>query len=61
MIRNLILLAGCFCSFSLMAQSDDSITIKKISDDIFLNGKAYENLRVLTKTIGGRMAGSPQM
>jgi hypothetical protein len=61
MIRNLILLAGCFCSFSLMAQSDDSITIKKISDDIFLNGKAYENLRVLTKTIGGRIAGSPQM
>jgi hypothetical protein len=44
-----------------MAQSDDSITIKKISDDIFLNGKAYENLRVLTKTIGGRIAGSPQM
>jgi carboxypeptidase Q len=61
MIRNLILLAGCFCSLSLMAQSDDSITIKKISDDIFLNGKAYENLRVLTKTIGGRIAGSPQM
>lgn len=61
MIRNLILLAGCFCSFSLMAQSDDSITIKKISDEIFLNGKAYENLRVLTKTIGGRIAGSPQM
>lgn len=61
MIRNLILLAGCICSLSLMAQSDDSITIKKISDDIFLNGKAYENLRVLTKTIGGRIAGSPQM
>lgn len=61
MIKNLILLAGCFCSFSLMGQSDDSITIKKISDDIFLNGKAYENLRVLTKTIGGRIAGSPQM
>ena len=61
MIRNLILLAGCFCSLSLMAQSDDSITIKKISEDIFLNGKAYENLRVLTKTIGGRIAGSPQM
>ncbi|MGZ5246405.1 MAG: M28 family peptidase [Flavitalea sp.] len=61
MIRNLILLAACFFSLSLMGQSDDSITIKKISDEIFLNGKAYENLRVLTKTIGGRIAGSPQM
>lgn len=35
--------------------------IKKISDEILVNGKAYENLRYLTKQIGGRLAGSPQM
>ncbi|HLG38709.1 MAG TPA: M20/M25/M40 family metallo-hydrolase, partial [Chitinophagaceae bacterium] len=39
----------------------DSVFIKKISDEILVNGKAYENLRGLTKTIGARLAGSPQM
>ncbi|NOT50707.1 MAG: M20/M25/M40 family metallo-hydrolase [Chitinophagaceae bacterium] len=43
------------------AQKEDSIMIKKISDEILVNGKAYENLRYLTKQIGGRLAGSPQM
>ena len=43
------------------SQNEDSIMIKKISDDILINGKAYENLRHLTKKIGGRLAGSPQM
>jgi carboxypeptidase Q len=53
------LLAGSF-SFSIFGQ-DDSLMIKRISDEILTNGKAYENLRQLTKTIGGRLAGSPQM
>ena len=35
--------------------------IKKISDEILSHGKAYNNLRYLTKQIGGRLAGSPQM
>jgi hypothetical protein len=43
------------------SQSEDSIMIKKISDEILTNGKAYDNLRYLTKNIGGRLAGSPQM
>lgn len=43
------------------AQQEDSIFIKRISDEIFVNGKAYDNLHELTKTIGGRLAGSPQM
>jgi len=43
------------------SQNEDSILIKKISDDILTNGKAYDNLRHLTKKIGGRLAGSPQM
>jgi len=43
------------------SQAEDSGMIKKISDEILINGKAYENLRHLTKKIGGRLAGSPQM
>ena len=43
------------------SQSEDSIMIKKISDEILINGKAYENLRHLTKQIGARLSGSPQM
>jgi len=43
------------------SQAEDSVMIKKISDEILINGKAYENLRHLTKKIGGRLAGSPQM
>jgi carboxypeptidase Q len=38
----------------------DSAFIKHISDEVLLHGKAYENLRQLTKKIGGRLAGSPQ-
>jgi carboxypeptidase Q len=40
---------------------EDSVMIRKISDEILVNGKAYENLRHLTKKIGGRLAGSAQM
>jgi carboxypeptidase Q len=50
-----------FFSFHANAQAGDSSFIKKISDEILSNGKAYENLRYLTKEIGGRLAGSPGM
>jgi carboxypeptidase Q len=43
------------------AQNEDSVFIKRIADEILVNGKAYEDLRVLTKQIGGRLSGSPQM
>src|SRR6187399_2336165 len=43
------------------SQAEDSIIIKKISDEILTNGKAYDNLHYLTKQIGGRLSGSPQM
>src|SRR5580693_6259664 len=58
-----LLLTGCCILFSwtLVAQEEDSMLIRKIADDILLNGKAYENLYKLTKTVGGRLSGSPQM
>ncbi|MFZ9386773.1 MAG: M20/M25/M40 family metallo-hydrolase [Chitinophagaceae bacterium] len=46
---------------ALNAQQDDSLFIKKISDEILTNGEAFLNLRYLTKEIGGRLAGSPGM
>jgi carboxypeptidase Q len=49
-----------FSSF-LFAQSEDSIFIRKIADEILVNGKAYSNLHTLTKTVGGRLSGSSGM
>lgn len=40
--------------------NSDSLFIKKMSDEIMTNGKAYDLLYELTKKIGGRLAGSPQ-
>jgi hypothetical protein len=49
--------------FSLVSfsQNEDSVMIRKIADEILVNGKAYDNLHELTKKIGGRLSGSPQM
>ena len=50
-----------FSFFTARAQNEDSLLIRRLADEILVNSKAYENLRVLTKQIGGRLAGSPQM
>src|SRR3954451_1406524 len=47
--------------FAATAQETDSVFIRRIANEMLVNGKAYENLRQLTKKIGGRLAGSPQM
>lgn len=46
---------------ALAQPADDAVVIKKVADEILRNGKAYELLYQLTKQIGGRLAGSPQM
>lgn len=46
---------------TVKAQPADSLMIRRIADEILTHGQAYANLRVLTKEIGGRLAGSPQM
>ncbi|MDQ0108055.1 hypothetical protein J2T02_003177 [Chitinophaga terrae (ex Kim and Jung 2007)] len=53
----------CACAMPILAmgQNGDSLTIRKIADEVLTHSTAYENLRVLTKQIGGRLAGSPQM
>jgi len=56
-----ILLMLMWLPLVAMAQPpDDAAFIKKISDEILRNGKAYDLLHQLTKQIGGRLAGSPQ-
>ncbi|RPE13018.1 peptidase M28 family protein [Chitinophaga lutea] len=56
-----LMLAACCVAQFAMAQHDDSLTIRRFSNEVLDHSTAYENLRVLTKTIGGRLAGSPQM
>jgi hypothetical protein len=51
----------CLIITTVFAQNEDSVFIRRIADDILTNGKAYDDLKVLTKQIGGRLAGSPQM
>ena len=45
------------CLGDVHAQNQDSIFIKRIADDILINGVAYDNLRILTKQIGARLSG----
>lgn len=49
-----------FVAVTSFAQKDDSISIKKIADEVLTNGKAYANLRYLCKQIGPRLSGSKQ-
>lgn len=53
----LLALASCISGYS---QHTDSVLLKNASDEIMLHGTCYENLRVLTKTIGHRLSGSPE-
>ena len=54
-ISTFLLLAGLF---SEAQTSLDSMMFKKISDEIFMNGQAYSNLRFLCKKVGPRLSGS---
>jgi hypothetical protein len=47
-------------AFNARAQNEDSLKIRAIANEILLHSNAYENLRVLTKQVGGRLSGSPQ-
>ncbi|MDB5230680.1 MAG: peptidase [Chitinophagaceae bacterium] len=56
-----LLIASLFSPLLLQAQNNDSLFIRRIADNILNSRSAYNNLYQLTKTIGGRLAGSPQM
>ncbi len=55
------LLAAAFILSATGANAqNDSLTMRKLSDNILLEGTCYENLRVLCKQVGHRLSGSPQ-
>ncbi|MEZ2441160.1 carboxypeptidase Q [Chitinophaga sp. W3I9] len=55
------ILLACTLPALAVAQEKDSVTLRKLADEVLTHSTAYENLRILTKQIGGRLAGSPQM
>ena len=63
MLKGIItaILFSVFTGFSSFAQSDDSLMIKKMSDEILLNGAAMQNLFTLCKSVGTRLSGSAGM
>ena len=54
------MLALSCLGLNYFAPAQDSLIIRKISDDIMLRGTCYSNLRDLCKNIGHRLSGSPQ-
>ena len=58
MKAHLLTIGISLCALNTYAQ--DSLQMRKISDEIMLHGTCYENLRVLTKTVGHRISGSPE-
>ncbi|HRO43919.1 MAG TPA: M20/M25/M40 family metallo-hydrolase [Flavipsychrobacter sp.] len=56
--RSLLSLALLIFSTSSIAQ--DSAVFRRISNHIMQHGKCYEDLRVLCKSVGHRLSGSPQ-
>ncbi len=58
------LLSVFFCLPLLLQAQDyttDSTFIRTVANNVLLSHAAYDNLHYLTKKIGGRLAGSPQM
>ncbi len=45
--------------FSSSSFAQDSLMFRKISDEVLMHGTCYENLRVLCKSVGHRLAGTP--
>jgi carboxypeptidase Q len=61
LLRTTLSLFAVITCGSVMAQANDSLFIRRVADEILLRSSAYENLRVLTKQIGPRLAGSSGM
>jgi len=61
MKKVLLFLFGTTLFLFAQAQAIDSAFIKMIADNILVSRASYNNLYTLTKKIGGRLAGSPQM
>ena len=56
----LLALLSLLCFSSSQAQKNDSLTMKRIYNEMLENSKAYEWLYDLTENIGPRLAGSKE-
>lgn len=54
-------LLACAIPASAQQLENDSTKLRQLATEILTHSKAYDQLRELTKTVGGRLAGSPQM
>lgn len=61
MLSRLFLGFLLLCTVTSFGQSEDSLFIRRLANEILTSGKAYENLRVLTKQVGPRLSGSAGM
>jgi carboxypeptidase Q len=58
MKSRLLAIIALLCTQASFAQ--DSLMFRRISDEVLLHSNCYDNLRVLCKTVGNRLSGTPQ-
>jgi len=58
-MKHFLSFAFLLTAISAFSQNEDSITISRIADEMLIRGRAYENLRELTKKVGARLTASP--
>jgi len=60
LMSGLILFLGVGKGLDSLGQApDDSAFLRRLADVVLTDGKAYGDLRILTKTVGARLSGSP--
>jgi carboxypeptidase Q len=58
-LKGALLVLTLFLPLQLLANpNQDSIIMRRLANEILLNGQCYQNLETLCKSIGGRLAGS---
>ena len=58
-MKNYLTIFAVLFALSAFSQTEDSLMISRIADQIMINGKAYDDLHTLTKTVGARLTASP--
>lgn len=57
-MKKLLIIPLFLGGFLFSQQKEDSVQFRRIADQVLTDGKAYEDLRYLTKKIGHRLSGS---
>ncbi len=58
MKKGILVFVGFLFVCTGFAQSNDSMMVKKVVDEVMTNANAYSNLRILCKQVGQRISGS---